>query len=47
MGALKGGLLGDKNNINPRYAYDFLNLLPNVKLILNGSSDINQMYLNN
>lgn len=40
MGGLKGGLLGDRNGIPPKYAYNFLNLLPNVKLILNGSPDI-------
>lgn len=47
MGALKGGLLGDRNNIPPQYAYNFLGLLPNVKLILNGATDLEQLQANN
>lgn len=43
MGGLKGGTLGDKNSIPPHLAYKFLNMLPNVKLVLNGSTSIQQL----
>ena len=46
MGGLKGGTLGETNNLNPELAYKFLNTLPNVKLILNGSNNIIQLIQN-
>ena len=47
MGALKGGMLGEKNNIPPYLSYSFLSLLPNIKVILSGTTDISQMMENN
>ena len=47
MQGLKGGLLGERNNLNPELGYQFLNTLSQVKVILNGSFNISQIEQNN
>lgn len=46
MSPLKGGILGDKNNLDYKLAYKFLNTLSLIKVILNGTCNLDQ-YQNN